>query len=97
MTFVQYHVPRFHRHIGRHAVVTVHLQRPRFVDVLIDIDNGRCDQRKSINTVEKINTKFKIVCCEIGGMVAVHSKLEEKWNLLWCKDRAIVVQSNPIK
>jgi len=58
MTFIQHHISRFHRHIGRLAVVTVHLQRPWFVDVLIDIDNGRCDQRKSINTVEKLNTKF---------------------------------------
>mmetsp|Transcript_5511 Transcript_5511/g.10765 ORF Transcript_5511/g.10765 Transcript_5511/m.10765 type:complete len:281 (+) Transcript_5511:226-1068(+) len=49
MTLVKHHVPHLHRNIVRVPIVTVHLQRPRFIDVLIDVDDGANDQRSTID------------------------------------------------
>mmetsp|Transcript_26146 Transcript_26146/g.43607 ORF Transcript_26146/g.43607 Transcript_26146/m.43607 type:complete len:259 (-) Transcript_26146:734-1510(-) len=44
MTLVKDHIPRFHGNIVGLSIVSPHFQRPRFVDILININNGRRDQ-----------------------------------------------------
>mmetsp|Transcript_19960 Transcript_19960/g.57824 ORF Transcript_19960/g.57824 Transcript_19960/m.57824 type:complete len:288 (-) Transcript_19960:248-1111(-) len=49
VTLVQNHVPRLHRHVVRPPVVSDNLDRPRFVQILIDVNDGRTDQRQTID------------------------------------------------
>mmetsp|Transcript_15650 Transcript_15650/g.37582 ORF Transcript_15650/g.37582 Transcript_15650/m.37582 type:complete len:223 (-) Transcript_15650:420-1088(-) len=49
VALVKYHIPHVHRYIVRPAVVPVHLQRPRLVDVLRDVYYGADDQRHPVH------------------------------------------------
>mmetsp|Transcript_50550 Transcript_50550/g.76929 ORF Transcript_50550/g.76929 Transcript_50550/m.76929 type:complete len:267 (-) Transcript_50550:295-1095(-) len=48
MTFVQHHIPRFHRNIVRLTVVPNHLQRPRLRRILRYVDDRTRHQRRPI-------------------------------------------------
>mmetsp|Transcript_2670 Transcript_2670/g.6667 ORF Transcript_2670/g.6667 Transcript_2670/m.6667 type:complete len:295 (+) Transcript_2670:547-1431(+) len=48
-TLVQNHITRLHRHIVSPPIVPIHLQRPRLVDVLGDIDDRAGDQGQTID------------------------------------------------
>jgi hypothetical protein len=49
VTLVQYHLPRLYRDVVSEAVVPDHLQRPRLVDVLRDVDDGARDERQAVD------------------------------------------------
>lgn len=57
MALVQDHVSRFHGNVVGASVVSNDFERPRFVQVGIDVDNGRADQGESID-----------VCAENGSL-----------------------------
>mmetsp|Transcript_3529 Transcript_3529/g.9375 ORF Transcript_3529/g.9375 Transcript_3529/m.9375 type:complete len:525 (+) Transcript_3529:81-1655(+) len=47
--FVQHHVARFHRDVDCLAITADHFQRPRFIDILIDVDDCGYHQRQAID------------------------------------------------
>mmetsp|Transcript_11983 Transcript_11983/g.35067 ORF Transcript_11983/g.35067 Transcript_11983/m.35067 type:complete len:421 (-) Transcript_11983:7-1269(-) len=49
MRFEQQHLPGFECNVVCYAVVIVYLARPRFVDILSDVDHGRCDEGETID------------------------------------------------
>mmetsp|Transcript_38908 Transcript_38908/g.81775 ORF Transcript_38908/g.81775 Transcript_38908/m.81775 type:complete len:409 (+) Transcript_38908:1943-3169(+) len=49
VTFIQNHLPRLNRHIVRLSIMSIHLERPRFLHILRHINNRRGYQRKPID------------------------------------------------
>mmetsp|Transcript_26696 Transcript_26696/g.57410 ORF Transcript_26696/g.57410 Transcript_26696/m.57410 type:complete len:335 (-) Transcript_26696:253-1257(-) len=49
MALIQNHLPRLHRNIIRPTIMSINLQRPRFIHILRHIDNRTSHQRQTID------------------------------------------------
>lgn len=68
MTFVQHQIARDHGDVARYPVVSNDLERPRLVNVLIDVDNGTGNEWVPVSSWKQ--TKGLPYSTRMGGVVS---------------------------